>query len=35
MIWSVLQNPLLSMAALPGAAFVFLVPYTLWKERAR
>lgn len=32
MIWSLIQNPLFVLAA-PGAAFVFLIPYALWKER--
>lgn len=33
MIWSLLHNPLFVLAALPGAALLFLVPYSLWKER--
>lgn len=32
MIWSLIHNPVFWLAA-PGAAFVVLIPYVLWKER--
>lgn len=33
MIWSLIQNPVFVLAAPEGAAFAFLVPCGLWKER--
>lgn len=33
MIWSLLHNPVFLLAAPSGAAFLFLVPYALRKER--
>lgn len=33
MIWSLIQNPMFVLAAPEGAAFLFLIPYALWKER--
>lgn len=33
MIWSLLHNPVFVLATPEGVAFVFLIPYGLWKER--